>query len=109
MVAGGKRDRAGRKPSDPTKQVRIPIDGADAARGLVDAVLNAARKEMLDRHPNVRLDVRLVGVEHRQMQRKVDTYLADYYDGPVVIAEATDGEITERFVLSLCGRFCEEI
>ncbi len=46
MVSGGKRKGAGRKPSAPTKQVRIPVAGASVARGLVEYFLAAARQQL---------------------------------------------------------------
>ena len=109
MVAGGKRDRAGRKPSAPTKQVRIPVSGADAARALVEAALTVSRRVMAERHPGITLSVRLIGVEIRRMERMSGAHTIAWYEGPAIVAEATDGEITERFFVSMCGLFYSAI
>lgn len=86
-------------------QVRVPESARGAARALAEAALAVARQAMADRHPGISIEVRLIGVEQRRMWRTAGTHTEAVYDGPVIVAEATDGDVIERFAVSLCGLF----
>lgn len=46
MAQGGKRDGAGRKRGEPTRQIRIPARAADATREVMEYLLARAQEEL---------------------------------------------------------------
>lgn len=64
MGSGGKREGAGRKKGEPTKQVRIPVAAANAARVLSEYYLAKARRIWAEKYGEG-FDVYLAGIEMR--------------------------------------------
>ncbi len=103
MVSGGKRKGAGRKKSEPTKQVRVPLRGTSVARGLVGYYLRLAEEIWQENQgAGSKSQVYLDDISSETL----DTVLAGSYDELIIYAYA-DIELEKMryyFKFNLAGK-----
>lgn len=110
MIIGGKRQGAGRKPKAETAAVRVPVAGALVARRLVEFVIQKTRGVLLetewyrtapDRFKSDRPEVKIIGIEDREICMSEGTLIIGHRMGPHIIAETVMGGIGIRFSVAL--------
>ena len=86
---------AGRKPSEPTKQVRIAIAASAASRKLTDYYLDKARR-IWEEHYGTGFMVSLFGVE----ERKFGSIMGGSFLGLVIVAHAEKENLRSIFTIN---------